>query len=1395
MNHEKFTKVGDLSVKKLLPYPNVIEALLHDSLLKYSYLLDLSNFTSKSSNLLFDIYHYSFELFGFKSLDSGMLYKIYTDTNKTITQFAQNRKALKDSLDYYSQLVQINANYKEHIEPLRVKDSNLVDSMMIFHKSFYNSISNYTNIKDIKFPISNSFKTTSIKKFIKIRELDDYKRSFLYYQFLFFFSFILISFSLSLMNISRGQFIIPCLLLISSFGVAEMISLYDPLRDSLKFTDFIKGYILFGMILFSVSLIIKSLNLKVTKAKKYSFICVILLSAIIILYHSIDLTLLIILFIIFLLFLCVIYFSKISRIWIFEIFKNRNNLLELILENDLKRIFIYSIITFILLFLLYGFGKAPSGDAKINLAGFQPFEIIKLLSIVVISIYFSKYWRIGELLNVINFLLLFVILSIIAFVILGNDFGNAILPFVSFSTIILTLKKRFLKKIFLIIFGLIFYFTFIFLTFLFLNKNLWYTIINSIFLLFILISVWSLNKYIIPEELKRQNFLNILFWRTFFKKPIYVIYVLLFLCLFTLIPINVLNIGNIQDIAIRKIDKPLIKIDKRIKMAYDPFTNGLENGDQIARSQQAMSSGHKYGQGFGNGYRGALGSDIPAAETDMIIIALSEEIGFSGLICLFSSFFCLFYLLYISTLNKYNKIGFNYPFILSIGFLSLLFFQFSFISMGSIGILPLTGIPVPFLSYGSTAIVSFLFIILTIVGFSNETDENKSIKEKLLLNFWIKRDLSKKWFWGLVFLLFPFMLLAFKTYNVMMIQNQNILSKPIITSDKFGNLEVHYNIRLLNLLDEIGKGVVYDCNNIPVAYDFRIKDSIVKKVKFEWFKELNDKYIKTFKNYKFLKRVYPFDSSLSYLIGDINPGRYFLYWNSDSNFQLIEKEYSDLLIAGNKLFFEKKFSLNRSVDTTYCITRSSYNVPAFFQKVIKFPDTNKVYYDTIINQGNYTKIIKSKKIKVNYEDLATMYFHNEIKEGIKNENRDLHITINSILQSKIKEEFYNYASVKYDKPDVKHLHKFIQKYSPKAAGVVILNENGQIISSVNYPNSDFNDFSRMKYNQPGSVMKVLTYAAAYKYNVYDSLYSAIKYISPTSKKIEYGNFVYFKSNKDFIKEMIPKPYPPISLRRALPPSKDFPFAKAAWDIKADRFYDVCNLFHLKWLDSGLRSTKEQFIDYLTPKDNQYRYNLPRVGVGEYNIGATVLNMARVAFMIANKGKRYIGDKSLLNENPIYEQFISKNEANTIADAMWDVCNNKEGTAKQLKDWKCWGKTGTPDNVVTLDKYYKIFKVDNSYTLPTNTQQISDYYSKGNESIWASYQNSYSRIDSNTVKVTTIWSKHTNHTWFIGFTEINGKKFTFAICLQHMPEGHFGGNIAAPFATKIIKILKEYYARR
>ncbi len=143
----------------------------------------------------------------------------------------------------------------------------------------------------------------------------------------------------------------------------------------------------------------------------------------------------------------------------------------------------------------------------------------------------------------------------------------------------------------------------------------------------------------------------------------------------------------------------------RFKVAVNPFTDIYGSGYQLINGLVAMVRGGWFGVGFGNGLQKY--GYLPAAKTDYILAVVGEEMGYLGILFIFSLYFIIILRLlkhsFEATSEKNQIIIFGVLLYLSLHFI---------LNVGGVtGLIPLTGVPLLLLSAGGSSTISVMMAL------------------------------------------------------------------------------------------------------------------------------------------------------------------------------------------------------------------------------------------------------------------------------------------------------------------------------------------------------------------------------------------------------------------------------------------------------------------------------------------------------------------------------------------------------------------------------------------------------------------------------------------------------------------------------------------------------------
>lgn len=144
----------------------------------------------------------------------------------------------------------------------------------------------------------------------------------------------------------------------------------------------------------------------------------------------------------------------------------------------------------------------------------------------------------------------------------------------------------------------------------------------------------------------------------------------------------------------------------RITGFVNPALDPLGRGYNQIQAKIAIGAGGLFGKGFGLGRQTQL-EFLPEKQTDFILAAIGEELGFLGILFTLSFYFYLFFWMIkkIQQANSFTEYNFR------LGVFILLFLQTSINLAMNLQLFPVVGMPLPLLSYGGSSLISTLFAL------------------------------------------------------------------------------------------------------------------------------------------------------------------------------------------------------------------------------------------------------------------------------------------------------------------------------------------------------------------------------------------------------------------------------------------------------------------------------------------------------------------------------------------------------------------------------------------------------------------------------------------------------------------------------------------------------------
>jgi len=147
----------------------------------------------------------------------------------------------------------------------------------------------------------------------------------------------------------------------------------------------------------------------------------------------------------------------------------------------------------------------------------------------------------------------------------------------------------------------------------------------------------------------------------------------------------------------------------------NPELDPLGAGYHIIQSKTALGSGGIFGKGWGQGTQTHL-KFLPVQESDFIVSAIGEELGFIVLLFMISLFFWFIYKILHLALDTNDR----FSGLTLVGVASIFMAHVFVNSAMASGLMPVKGLPLPFISYGGSFLVSSFMMLGLTLNFGRE---------------------------------------------------------------------------------------------------------------------------------------------------------------------------------------------------------------------------------------------------------------------------------------------------------------------------------------------------------------------------------------------------------------------------------------------------------------------------------------------------------------------------------------------------------------------------------------------------------------------------------------------------------------------------------------------------
>lgn len=561
--------------------------------------------------------------------------------------------------------------------------------------------------------------------------------------------------------------------------------------------------------------------------------------------------------------------------------------------------------------LLFGAGPEGSG-VKVNLLGIQPSEVVKYIVILFLAGFFtlneqfiSTYSGWKKRWPFFSFALGAILFTLFLFLLLG-DLGPAIVICFTFIVLFSFSRGDFMEMAaFVVLYVLVAWIV----------DNVWIDALIT----FGILCLFHL--------LKRKSFSE--------SSVMALVVITAFLTIDKIPYLDKIVPGPVERLADRK------------AIWHDAWNNEVYGGDQVANGLWAIASGGVTGQGTGEGFA----KTIPEAHTDMILPAIGEEFGWTGISCIFIVF--LIYLHRSIIIGR--QTGTPFLFYLCAGIGICTFIQFLLIAGGSIGALPLSGVSLPFESYGGSSLV----INFVAAGFLLSASSVRGTEVQMK---YLTRQQDKN--------LVPALMAACAAILLLMINvsrysfnSSRWVVKPALVADKSGGRMFSYNPRIGILMKKLEAGTIYDRAGLILATSDPLK---IRKQQ----QKLQDAGVPHYDLdsavHKRVSRYYPFEEQLFFWTGDANTG----VFNGGINGYFAEYEHAAEL-RGFKMPL-----------TSYTIIASRYQEDNFLPREPK---------EMTVLKKDYTALAPLLMSGLDTAEIALF----------KKRNRDVKLSVDASLQTQL----------------------------------------------------------------------------------------------------------------------------------------------------------------------------------------------------------------------------------------------------------------------------------------------------------------------------------------------------------------------------------------------------------